>query len=221
MNEEQKAALTVREQENIEALRLMLGLSMRKFIVGQDALGELVTALADARLEVARLKALREKLVTGNQRIVQRNLDLEAEVARIQASSEAWMAEARRLEAEVAHYESCYVGNRDGCEHLKRLTVETGVGAEECVGCEYDKLEAEVARLTEERAEALSKLEHWELGSRDEDCPYLTERDRQRADIRRLVEALGDEHKASGCLDDLGPVCATSLILAEMKARYA
>ena len=47
------------------------------------------------------------------------------------------------------------------------------------------------------------------------------ELDQQREDIRRLVEALGDEHKASGCLDDLGPVCATSLILAEMKARYA
>ena len=45
-----------------------------------------LTALADARLEVARLKKLRDKVVEGNQRIVQRNLDLEVEVARYRMS---------------------------------------------------------------------------------------------------------------------------------------
>ena len=48
-----------------------------------------LTALADARLEVARLKKLRDKVVEGNQRIVQRNLDLESEVARLTAAVEA------------------------------------------------------------------------------------------------------------------------------------
>jgi len=67
----------------------------------------LLTALADARLErelaqrhieimevnlrernaeVTRLKATRDKLAEGNQRIVQRNLDLEVEVARYRMS---------------------------------------------------------------------------------------------------------------------------------------
>ena len=58
------------------------------------------------------------------------------------------LADARRL---IAYYESQYVGNREGCQHLKRLTVETGIGTEECVGCECDSLGTEAARLREER----------------------------------------------------------------------
>ena len=53
------------------------------------------------------------------------------------------LADAR---LEIADFKSqYYIGTREGCNHLKRLTVGTEV--EECVGCEYERLEAEVARL--------------------------------------------------------------------------
>ena len=74
----------------------------------------------------------------------------------------------------------------------------------------------EVARLTEER-DALAAA----IGAAESNVAQIAraeaERDRQREDIRRLMEALDDEHIASGCDDSLGSVCATSLLLAEMK----
>src|SRR3990167_5706445 len=49
--------LTERERENLEALRLMLGVSMRQYIVGQDALTEFARTIAALR---ALVEALRE-----------------------------------------------------------------------------------------------------------------------------------------------------------------
>ena len=77
MKPEQLAALTEGEQEKFEALRLMLGLSKRGSIIGQVALSELVTALADARLEIAKRKQ------------------------GLKDSTEAWEAEIATLKAEL------------------------------------------------------------------------------------------------------------------------
>ena len=86
-------------------------------------------------------------------------------------------------------------------------------------------LEAEVARFTEER---VKWIRAYQAAFRRANSFFKraetaeAERDQQREDIQRLVEALEDEHKASGCDDSLGPeVCATSLIIAEMEERYA
>src|SRR3972149_4189662 len=84
MKPEQLAALTPTERQFAEAAQLDPG----KVFAGEDVL-PVLAALADARLEVARLKKLRDKVVEGNQRIVQRNLDLESEVARLTAAVEA------------------------------------------------------------------------------------------------------------------------------------
>src|SRR3972149_4919460 len=78
MNKEQLTALTPEEREWLENSETDIGV-----------LEKILPALADARLEVARLKKLRDKVVEGNQRIVQRNLDLESEVARLTAAVEA------------------------------------------------------------------------------------------------------------------------------------
>ena len=66
MNKEQLAVLTPREQEDVKALQRMLGLARVSGGTGRDiygvpALQELLTALADARLEVARLTKERER----------------------------------------------------------------------------------------------------------------------------------------------------------------
>ena len=136
------------------------------------------------------------------------------EIAAIKALVAAALTEGGDARLAIGHYESRYVGNRDGCEHLKRLTVETGVGTEECVGCEYDKLEAEVARLTAELSVTqrdlnganayIDDLRGWRdrlteerrekeitIGAlRDRGDEYREERDQQREDIRRLVGTL-------------------------------
>jgi len=79
MNKDRLAVLTPMEKLMVKTAKN----------IGLNGVVQLLTALADARLEVARLKKLRDKVVEGNQRIVQRNLDLESEVARLTAAVEA------------------------------------------------------------------------------------------------------------------------------------
>ena len=74
MNDEQLAALTAREQEAVVALRGRLGLARASRGTGRDiygipALQELATALADARLEGARLTEQRNATDTYANRL--------------------------------------------------------------------------------------------------------------------------------------------------------
>src|SRR3990167_2013867 len=133
MHNEQKATLTAREQENIEALRLMLGLSMRKFISGQEALNELATALADTRLEVAKL--------TSAQAVMSREFSERAKL-------------------------------------LDSLSIALGVA-------DWSKLQVEVARLTEERDKLTEQRNATDVYANR----LAAERDQQREDLRRLIEA--------------------------------
>jgi len=129
MNKEQLAALTEKERQFAEAAQLDPG----KVFAGEDVL-PVLAALADARLEVARLKKLRDKVVEGNQRIVQRNLDLESEVARLTAAVEA----AQPPDGDCPH--GYFVGRDcpEGCtddegHNLLREDIERLLGAAEAV----------------------------------------------------------------------------------------
>src|SRR3990172_7367890 len=157
MNKEQLAALIVGERQLAKAAQLDPG----KVFAGEDVL-PVLAALANARLEVARLRGLlgeqgvrvaydtieqlteaRDKVVEGNQRIVQRNLDLEAEVARLTAAVEA----AQPPDGDCPH--GYFVGRDcpEGCtddeghnllrEDIERL-MECGRALADHVHTEYD-----------------------------------------------------------------------------------
>ena len=136
-------------------------------------------ALADARLELQEVKDSRDGFAC--------DLDAaQAEVARIQASSEAWMVEARRLEAEVA-----------------RLTEERDGAVDRGVWLWTYSWKRHLFMLGAEvlRTDAVER-----------------ERDRQREDIRRLMGALVHALqcrllKCHACQEAWG-------VRIEMKGRY-
>ena len=212
MNETQLAALTPKERQLAEAAQLDPG----KVFAGEDVL-PVLAALANARLEVARLRGLlgeqgvrvaydtieqlteaRDKVVEGNQRIVQRNLDLEAEVARLKASFE----EAQTGRENVHAY----------CELIEGQRM---------------RLEAEVARLTaavEAAQPPDGDCPHGYFVGRDcpEGCTDDEGHNLLREDIERLMEcgrALADHVHTEY---DANCVKADKMlrVLLDLKGRY-
>ena len=77
------------------------------------------------------------------------------------------------------------------------------------------ELEAEVARLTEEREEVIKRASLWQRAERVWWAQTLLERDRQREDIRRLVGALKRAIPSSPQNEK-----EDTVLLAELKGWY-
>ena len=227
MNDEQKAALTATEEKNLRDWLdhvARLTIPPVSVTVERRILALVLTALADARLELQEAKDSRDGFAC----------DMDA------------------AQAEVVRLRPLAIGqvfpcSRCGQEWLWPGVLSTGMAT--CPPClraevarlgqEWDDsqahveaLENEVTRLTEERERCgKENCMGWQL---DQNVNWVTEgrlnqalaeRDRQREDIRRLVEALeaGRESITNEAMDTLnlaGWCEGVDFFLAEMKERY-
>ena len=218
--EYQMEALTDRERMELEVAEEL----------GHTALVLALTALADARLEGKELK-VQVAEVTG-----QRDGARE-KVARLTKDRDSWRSSCGALVHDVERQRAALNQQREDVARLteERRLMERSVvraygereKAENAVASSVVRSEIAESQWLEYR-DAYDEVVKQSLQQREDIARLKEERDMlktqsllvemrvMREDIRRLVEALDDEHIASGCDDSLGSVCATSLLLAEM-----
>lgn len=174
MNDKQPAALTDREREDIAALRRVLGLSRV----------ELVIALADARLEVARLTEKRNKFICKlcGQDLIHRHITLcERKKRDMNELTTTQTLEVIIGEASSYSETDCH---GDSFQRIVRLAKR----AKEEIDQQREDIRrpSRAARLIEKRREkdiTISEL-------RERGNEYQIERDQQRGDIRRLLSTI-------------------------------
>jgi len=157
----------------------------------KESTRELLTALADARLEA----------VNGLE------------------DSVGWRWRVRDTEKRGLVLERLQLGRRPFWEEVAELAAYQP-SAQDARSVRFralliraEKAEAEVARLMGEHEATM-------VGYRNDIENVWGILDQQSEDIRRLMDELEDVHEELVCDDKLEPVCSTSLVLAEMKERY-